>query len=312
LATEVEGTIVSTDLCNHIAHNFIDADDYFAFFARRFYFPSPVFENYNTEEPQVFPVSAILKYILAKYKAKNENSVSVDEVGAFLIGNNVTGLEDFDFYNTLQPKTITYDIRQIRELLKFISQFSFLKWENPYLYFEMQNKTEMEDIIKKLMPIVTTRKESPGLEILSMGSGVFATDFGDYTIQQMASLDTEFSEGNKFRVTHIRTERSVKLKEFYFKFTNHPEICNMCGLNTHAKYPWAQYIIEIHHLLPLSSPVRVEDNITSIHDIAGICPTCHRAVHKYYISWFSNNGKLDFDSKEEAVAVYKEAKLKIL
>jgi predicted HNH restriction endonuclease len=86
----------------------------------------------------------------------------------------------------------------------------------------------------------------------------------------------------------------------------------MCGLNTRTKYPWTQYIIEIHHLLPLSSPVNVENKVTSIQDVAGICPTCHRAVHKYYKSWFLNNGKNDFSSKDEAAAVYQEAKSKVL
>jgi hypothetical protein len=312
LATEVEGRIVATDLCNHIANDFIDTDDYFAFFARKFYFPSPIFENYNITEPPVFPVSAMLKFILAKYSHTNQNFVSIDEIGKFLIGNNVTGLEPIHFYDALHPKTITGDLRQTRELVKFISQFSFLKWENPNLYFDVQSTAEMVDIITRLTPIVAIRNPDPGLELLNMGAGFFATDLGDYTIQQIASLDTEFSEGNRIRVTHIRTERSAKLKEFYFKYTNCPEICNMCGLNTHTKYPWTQYIIEIHHLLPLSSPARVENKVTSIQDIAGVCPTCHRAVHKYYRLWFLNNGKPDFDSKEEAVAVYQEAKLKVL
>ena len=311
LATEVDRRIVATDLCKHIANNFIDTDDYFAFFAKKFYFPSPIFENYNTTEPLVFPVSAILKLILSKYININQNFVSIDEIGTCLIGNNVTGLEPLDFYNSLRPKIITGDLRQIRELIRFISQFSFLKWENPNLYFDVSDSAEMLGIISRLTPIVAIRNPYPGLELLSMGSGFFATDLGDYTIQQISSLDTEFSEGNRVRVTHIRTERSTKLKDFYFKYTNYPEICNMCGLNTHIKYPWTDYIIEIHHLLPLSSPARVESKFTSIKDVTGVCPTCHRAVHKYYKSWFLNNGKIDFDTREEAVAVYQEAKSRV-
>jgi hypothetical protein len=312
LATESDGRIAATDLCNHIARNFIDADDYFAFFAKKFYFPSPIFENYNTTTTQVFPISAILKFILAKYNLTNQNFVSIDEIGAFLIGNNVTGLEPIHFYSTLQPKTVTDDLRQTRELVKFISQFSFLKWENPNLYFDVSGAAEMLNIITRLTPIVAIRNPNPGLELLTMGAGFFATDLGEYTIRQIASVDAEFSEGNRIRVTHIRTERSAKLKEFYFKYTNYPEICNMCGLNTREKYPWTQYIIEIHHLLPLSSPARVENKTTSIQDVAGVCPTCHKAVHRYYKSWFLNNGKIDFSSKEEAAAVYQEVKSKVL
>jgi len=310
LATEIEGRIVATDLCKYIAHNYnsIDTDDYFAFFARKFYFPSPVFKNYNTAVPPIFPVSAILKLILSKYNRTNQNFVSINEIGEFLIGNNVTGLEQINFYDALQPKHITSNMRQIRELVIFISQFSFLKWEKPNLYFDVYNATEMLNIITKLTPVNSNRNSDPGLELLSMASGFFATDFGDYTIQQISAFDTEFSEGNRVRATHIRTERSTKLKEFYFKYAKHPEICSMCELNTHIKYPWTQYVIDIHHLLPLSSPVKVENKITSIQDIAGLCPTCHRAVHKYYKLWFSNNAKIDFASKEEANIVYQEAK----
>jgi hypothetical protein len=86
-----------------------------------------------------------------------------------------------------------------------------LKWENPHLYFDVKDAAEMVDISTGLTPIIATRNPDPGLEILSMGVGIFATDFGDLTRRQIASLDTEFTEGNRFRVTHIRTERSVKL-----------------------------------------------------------------------------------------------------
>jgi hypothetical protein len=314
LATEVEERIVVTDLCKHIANNLIDKDDYFAFFAKKFYFPSPIFKNYNTTDPPVFPVSAILKFILSKYNRTNEKFISIDEIGMFLIGNNVTGLEPINFYEKLQPKEkIEGDLRrQVREFVSFISQFTFLKWESPNLFFNVFDAAEMLDIITKLTPIVSIRKPEPGLELLSMASDVIATDLGEYTIQKIAPLDTEFTEGNRIRVTHICTERSAKLKDFYFKNTEHPEICNMCRLNTREKYPWTQYIIEIHHLLPLASPARVENEVTSIRDVVGVCPTCHSAVHKYYKMWLVNNGRNDFSSKEEADTVYQEAKNKIL
>jgi predicted HNH restriction endonuclease len=311
LATEVDGKIVATDLCRFIANEPIDTDDYFAFFAKKFYFPSPIFENYNTTEPPIFPVSAILKYIFTKFKRTSKNFITIDEIGSILIANNITGIEPINFYENLKPKTINEDMRQIRELIRFISQFSFLKWENPNLFFDAYSIDEMYNIIFKLEPIITKRNLDPGLELLNMGSGFMSSELGDYTLQQIASIDTEFSEGSKIRVTHIRTERSTKLKEFYFKYTKHPEICNMCELDTHKKYPWTDNIIEIHHLLPLSSPARVESKLTSVQDIAGICPNCHRSVHKYYKIWLKNNDKFDFGSKEEATAVYQEAKLKV-
>jgi hypothetical protein len=308
LATEVSGHIVATDLCKIINAHQIDADDYFAFFAQKFYYPSPIFEGYNINEQQVFPVPAILKFILAKYIHTGQNNVTIEEIGAFLITNNVTGVEPLQYFEKLTPKKFDGDLRQVRELVRFISQFSFLKWDNPYLYFDVFDQNEMANIISKIEPIVAIRNPEPGIELLNMSSGYFNSTLGDYTIQRMESLDKEFSEGNRIRVTHVRTERSTKLKDFYFKYTDNPEICNMCGLDTHLKYPWSQYIIEIHHLLPLSSPARVESKTTSIQDVTGICPTCHRAIHKYYNIWLLNNNKNDFDSKNEAYAVYQEAK----
>ena len=312
LATELEGRIVITDLCKFINNNIIDTDDYFAFFARKFYFPSPIFEGYNVTEQQIFPVPSILKLLLANYIHSGNNFVSVDDIGHYLIANRITGLEPINFYESLTSKKFDGDLRQVRELVKFISQFSFLKWENPYLYFDVPDQQEMYDIINRIEPILGERNPDPAFELLNIASGFFNSILGDYTIQRTMSLEREFSEGNRIRVAHIRTERSIKLKEFYFKYTKNPGICDMCGLNTKIKYPWTEYIIDIHHLLPLSSPARVENNATSFHDIVGVCPTCHRAVHKYYSIWLVNNGKNDFASKNEANTVYLEAKHNIV
>jgi hypothetical protein len=40
------------------------------------------------------------------------------------------------------------DPRQLRELVRFISQFSFLKWESPRLFIEVRDKGELLEIEK--------------------------------------------------------------------------------------------------------------------------------------------------------------------
>lgn len=100
--------------------------------------------------------------------------------------------------------------------------------------------------------------------------------------KEMNPFDVEFSEGSKLRISHIRTERSSKLREFYFQHTDNPNHCDMCKMDTQRRYPWAERVLELHHLLPLSSPIRVEKNSSSLKDIVGLCPSCHRATHKYY------------------------------
>lgn len=310
LATEIEGNIICTELCNYIRSNFatIDVDDYLAHFSRHFYYPSPIFENYNIRDQQIFPIPAIIKYMFSKYCRTGLNYISIQEIGAFLIENNVTGLEPLTFYDSLRSKSIRSDLRQTRELIRFVSQFSFLKWENPNLFFDISDQKDMLNIIKALEPIVATRNPDQGLELLAMGSRFGNVELGNYTANKIESIDTDFLEGNKIRVTHVRTERSNKLKDFYFKYANLPEICNMCTLNTKIKYPWASHIIEIHHLLPLASPIRVENSKTSLRDIVGLCPTCHRATHKYYSKWLKTNTRSDFVSYQEANQIYFEVK----
>lgn len=77
-------------------------------------------------------------------------------------------------------------------------------------------------------------------------------------------------------------------------------------------YPWTDHVIELHHLLPLASPVRVESTGTSLNDLVGICPSCHRATHKYYSLWFRQNNVRDFRSYEEAYQVYLNTKNSIV
>jgi hypothetical protein len=42
--------------------------------------------------------------------------------------------------------------------------------------------------------------------------------------------------------------------------------------------------------------------------MAPICPTCHRAIHRYYDDYLKTNSKSDFDNKEEAHEIYFQAK----
>lgn len=314
LATEVAGIIVCTDLCNILAKesNEVDIDDYMRHFATHFYYPSPVFDGYNCTDPQTFPVIAIIKLLLSEYLTKGKSSITVDDIGNYLIENNVTGLEPLSFYTTLTPMNFKGDLRQPRELIRFISQFSFLKWNNPNLYLDISSKEEALQIENLLAPQLNPRRADANAELLNLGSGFQGTALGDLTISQIAEIETEFTEGSKTRVTHLRTERSSKLKDFFFSNTSHPHICNMCFMDTEKRYPWAKHIIELHHLLPLSSPVKVDSGKTSIKDIVGVCPTCHRATHKYYSKWLNAKGFKDFQSYEEALYVYNEAKQQIV
>tara|TARA_Y100000780_G_C13426763_1_gene317938 strand:+ start:139 stop:300 length:162 start_codon:yes stop_codon:yes gene_type:complete len=45
-----------------------------------------------------------------------------------------------------------------------------------------------------------------------------------------------------------------------------------------------------------------------LNDLVAVCPTCHRAVHRYYDCWLKEQGKKDFLDAEQARAVYEKAK----
>lgn len=45
-----------------------------------------------------------------------------------------------------------------------------------------------------------------------------------------------------------------------------------------------------------------------LDDLVPNCPTCHRAVHRYYGQWLKEQGRKDFEDAKQARAIYEEAK----
>jgi predicted HNH restriction endonuclease len=116
----------------------------------------------------------------------------------------------------------------------------------------------------------------------------------------------EFIEGKRKRVEHFRVDRSPLLRKYYREKNNRP-VCHMCHMDVSAKYPWTDYLLDIHHLLPLSSSLAITTKGTSLQDIVGLCPTCHRSIHIYYTKWLRRKGQDDFLSRTEAMDVYVSA-----
>ena len=52
----------------------------------------------------------------------------------------------------------------------------------------------------------------------------------------------------------------------------------------------------------------MEQSGTVFSDLAPLCPTCHRAVHRYYDIWLKDEGRFDFESMGQAREVYGVAK----
>jgi hypothetical protein len=312
LAAKVGRLLVCTELCHKLAAGEIECDEYLLHLANRFYFPSPVFKGYDPRAEKVFPFAALVKLLVARARAGGQAGVSVDEAITKLIGNSVRGTEPLEhFVNLPDAPSQASEVmrRQIRELMIFLSQASFLKWSGNALYLDAVTPGLAEQVATLVHPFDLPSEGDAGREIISLGRHFEREEVQvlapPYAIEEAAA---EFSEGSKVRVTHLRYERSSKLREMFFAQKNNPQICDMCELDTNIRYPWAQRVIEVHHLLPLSSPIRVDVHGTSLADVVGLCPSCHRATHRFYGKWLKEEGISDFRSYEEARAVYETTK----
>jgi len=318
LATEIGDALACTDLCRQLAAGEVDGNDYLIQVARNFYYPSPVFEDYQPTGPQVFAMCAIVKLLASQFIEHAKPFVSLTEIIDLLKGNMVDGTEPLGHYGQLKPTGTrtpngSDELRQMREMLRYLSQLSFLKWDNPNLYIDVASRDAAIAIAEIFSPVVVPRLLDPAQELLRLGGRAEARLIPDIVESETLNpFDMEFTEGSRIRVTHLRIERSSKLKDIYFSHARNPDFCDMCEMDTHQRYPCADRIIELHHLLPLSSPVRVELKSTSLGDIVGLCPSCHKATHKFYSKWLKDNSQKDFTTYSEAKEVYSLAKTKVV
>ncbi len=320
LAVEINGSLRITDICRKLgamSASVVDADEYLSLWISRFYFPSPAFQDYQTSSPPIFPLCSILKYLLIHFLEYGDASVGIDEVFSLIIGNQCDGTEPLHHYLNLRRTSCLPGSgkRQVREMLIFASQASWLKWYNGKLYIDMlpgdlQNVGDLKSIVEPIEFVIRERNSNPEQEILRIGK------VSDEIIKPISFTTRErpedvlFTEGRRRRVTHLRTERSPQLRRFFFS-KRATTICDMCTCDTRYRYPWTDNLLEIHHILPLSSAIAVTSTGTSLDDVVGLCPNCHRSVHVYYKRWFERNSVDDFLSKEEARAVYQAAKEEI-
>lgn len=317
LATNVDDKLRTTDLCRALAHGGDDqltADDYFAFLVPRFSFPSPVFAGYSHTGPTVFPLCGLLRFMMTHIGGDGFGRITLDEVFAFVIGNGCIGSEPLDFYRGLSPTargSVGDEARQIREFLIFFSQFSFLQWVHPetlYLDVDAFDRDAFTKLEALASPIVRRRNSHRSRELLELGA--FAPGYQAPVVpEREIPEDVLFTEGSRVRSNHLRLERSPKLRAMLFGSLR-GMLCNMCGRTMQRHYPWAdpRSMLEVHHLLPLGSAVKIDERGTRLADLVALCPSCHGSVHIYYRHWLRGHGLSDFRSRQEAVTVYRECK----
>jgi hypothetical protein len=315
LAVRQDKRLRLTDVCRAMADNSLSDDQYLQFVVKRFEYPSPCFEGYSAVQPTTFPFAAIIKWMVSRTRL-GITAATLNELGAYLIGNNVNGTEDLAYYQALRPSTYRpngYQLRQLRELVIFLSQAPFLSWNRPSLHIDIGGlPTPWEPyLFAYASPEPTTRLMEREEEILNSAKldGVLLPELP--AIEQYPE-QVLFLEGHRRRATHFIIERSSNVRQMFLRYASNPALCDMCRMDTVASYPWTKALIEVHHLLPLGSLLRFEPRHTSLSDLVGVCPTCHRATHQFYKNWLTDMGQEDFRSDQEARNVYNEAKSRLV
>lgn len=312
LATDVDHRLAVTSLCRKLADpsSGVTPDEYLNFVFSRFALPFPAFDDYNASIPPVHPFSAIAKFAVAR----GVSGVSLRDVFSFVIGNNCMGVEDLSWYQTLPStgrKPEGDEKRQVREMLVFMGQSSFLKWFDGRLYVDT---SDFGAVLKATAPVPRpTRKAVPEEEFFALAEPGSASSFRrldtDLNDREISSLS--FREGGRSFKTHGKIERSPLVRRRFFEVYL-DAVCDACRLDTRHRYPWTDNILELHHLLPLSSTILVGGTTTSLEDMVALCPNCHKSIHIYYRQKLKDWGVEDFGSKKMAADVYRLAKGEIV
>ena len=318
LATIQNNQFLVTEVCRRLAMTDtdpLDVDEYLTFLIPRFTASFPAFSDYDATASKEYPFCAVLKYLLTSFQKGNSNGLRIQDVIELLLGNPCDGTEDLDFYARLRPVPFTPTEeaeRQMRESLLFISQSSFLKWHRRRLYLDiMAGDDASEAAFRSMMePANILALPDPAAQILALGTGLSNAGAPLLTARQLPS-NIQFTEGKRVRATHLRIERSGYLRQTYFAQQRKPYLCDMCRADLKNRYSWTDNLLEIHHLLPLSSSLITTKSGTSLEDVVALCPNCHKSVHVYYKWWLNSQYKEDFRDEQEARTVYQQVRGRI-
>jgi hypothetical protein len=241
------------------------------------------------------------------------NGISALDALAYIAANNVQGFESPEGFRRLSSRSISVrqiEERQVREFLRFLSQLSFLHFKKGRLWYAGPElgSHEWDMIWSAIEPRVEKLPVDPSEAVLALGRTVGSEGFS-ISVSDSDPTEVQFIEGSRSQRTHILLERNGKLRQQFLSQAKRPLYCDVCELAPDDRYVWTNDLVEIHHLLPLSAAIKVGRNATKLDDIVPVCPTCHRAVHRFYTLWLQSYGQKDFRSAAEAHEVYETAKI---
>lgn len=322
LVYEKGGVAVATPVAYLLATDqTFTCDEYFHFIAQATSDPSPALRGWDAEAQLRFPLLFALRYVHVANSRWERNGIPIDEIlGAYDLSGFNGNESDDDISNFMASypaealANAGYQIddrprRQARESLIVLSQLSYLNVQNHILFVDLPADNSLT-ISRALRGISGPSAENPNDEISRLAGLVSQQSFNflDGGHLEDKFENTGFTEGTKVHKTHIVIERNANLRKEFFA-QRATAVCDFCAQDTAKRYPWTEGVIDLHHLLPLSSGVQAGSLAgTSLDDIVPVCPTCHRAVHRFYNSWLSDRDYSDFLSIAQSKSVYKEAK----
>lgn len=318
LVSEVDNRAQATPVAAILAQpGAVTSDEYFHFISRAFTEPTPALRDWRNDAEFRYPLLFALKYLLTKAAISDRPFATFDEIiGAYsesgFIGGE--GAEQFigivgrdQQYARIGNRVEENLRRQARESLQVIAQISYLHVRDTRLSVSL-NGDDARQIFEDLVPIIGPRANDRESEIRRLaglfidGSTDIVFDYPNTIVDEV--VESGFREGSKSRKTHVTIERNANLRREFFLVRPTPT-CDVCGLDTLKTYPWTEGVLDLHHLLPLSSGTRVEARGTTFDDLVPVCPSCHRAIHRYYDRWLERNGRQDFVDTREARTVYR-------
>jgi HNH endonuclease len=317
LVSEIGDDVVSTPVAAILARpGAVICDEYLYFLVRATTDPSPALTGWTPDANFRYPLLFALKYLLTKVAIGQDEPTSINElIGAYVKTGFVGDEDDAKFIGAVSNnddfeafgKAIADDPRrQGRESLKVMSQFSFLQVRANKIIVSLA-KEDAASIFEDATAIIGPRASDSEAEIRRLANlfkGGSTSDIFEYPNTTVSDLTASgFNEGTKVKKTHLVIERNSRLRRDFFALNTSAK-CDVCAVDTKKTYPWTERVLDVHHLLPLSSGTRVTGQSTTFDDLVPVCPNCHRAIHRYYDWWLKEKKQLDFLGRDEARAVY--------
>lgn len=289
----------------------VNSDEYFHFLAEATTEPSPARDNWDSNANHRFPLLFSLRFILAR-AAIGISETTLDQIVGAYFEENFKGDEDDENFLAIinKKRVIIADSRQAKESLRVMSQISYISLNRNLISVSLA-QDDAAQIFQQLAPVTGNRLPDGNAEIRRISNlFIAARDDLDFEYSNTVVSDTfeaGFEEGGRIERTHLKIERNAQLRRLFF--TKKPSsVCDFCNSNTQESYPWAERVLDIHHVLPLCSGARTSKSGTVLDDLVANCPTCHRAVHRFYSQWLKKTKKKDFADAAEAQMVYEAAK----